>query len=62
MANIDELLGAARSLRREQERQANIMEQRHSQKTAVQVAENKYQRLMTQLKGNDRHVTSSLVT
>ena len=52
MANINELLAAARSLRREQERQANILEQRHSQKTAVQVAENKYQRLMAQLKGN----------
>ena len=51
MSNINELLAAARSLRREQERQANILEQRHSQKTAVQVAENKYQRLMTQLKG-----------
>jgi len=50
MSNINELLAAARSLRREQERQANILEQRHSQKTAVQVAENKYQRLMIQLK------------
>ena len=51
MANINELLAAARSLRREQERQANILEQRHGQKTAVQVAESKYQRLMSQLKG-----------
>ena len=55
MSNMEELLSAARSLRREQERQTSIAEQRQSQKMAVQVAESKTQRLLAQLKGTNIH-------
>ena len=51
MSNMEELLGAARNLRREQERQSSIAEQRAGQKAAIQAAESKVQRLMRQLKG-----------
>lgn len=50
MANMGELLAAARSLRREQERQSSIAEQRESQRAAIQAAEIKIQRLNNQLK------------